>query len=142
MLVAGERAKLADFVADTIRWTFWPSLALALGLIVVGKPLLALFGPGFADGFPLMLVLVIGLMARASVGPAERLLSMQGEQRASAAIYAGAFAVNLVLCLILIPRFGLIGAAGATASAIVCESILLFTVARSRLGLHAFIVGG
>lgn len=139
--VAGETGKLADFVAATIRWTFWPSLALAIGLIVIGKPLLALFGPGFADGYPLMFVLVVGLMARASVGPAERLLSMQGEQRASAAIYAAAFAANLVLCLILIPRFGLIGAAAATATAIVCESVLLFIVAKRRLGVHAFIVG-
>jgi O-antigen/teichoic acid export membrane protein len=139
---AGESETLATFVADTVRWTFWPSLALAIGLIIAGMPLLALFGPGFADGFPLMLVLVIGLMARASVGPAERLLSMQGEQRASAAIYAGTFAVNLVLCLLLIPHFGLIGAAAATATAIVCESIALFAVAKRRLGLHAFIVGG
>ena len=140
--VAGEPEGLATFVTDTVRWTFWPSLALAIGLIIVGRPLLALFGPGFAEGFPLMCVLVVGLMARASVGPAERLLSMQGEQRASAAIYAGAFAVNLALCLLLIPRFGLIGAAAATATAIVCESILLFAVAKRRLGLHAFIVGG
>jgi O-antigen/teichoic acid export membrane protein len=139
--VAGERAKLADFVAGTIRWTFWPSLALAVALIIVGRPLLALFGPGFADGYPLMFVLVVGLLARASVGPAERLLSMQGEQRTSAAVYAGAFAVNLVLCLILIPRFGLIGAASATASAIVCESVSLFVAAKRRLGLHAFILG-
>jgi O-antigen/teichoic acid export membrane protein len=139
--VAGETEKLARFVTDTIRWTFWPSLAIAILLLAAGKPLLALFGPGFEDGYPLIFVLVIGLLARASVGPSERLLNMVGQQKACAFIYAAAFATNLVLCLLLIPRFGLMGAACATATAIVCESVLLFVITKRRLGLHIFIIG-
>jgi O-antigen/teichoic acid export membrane protein len=139
--VSGEHEKLARFVADTVRWTFWPSLALAIGLLVVGRPLLSLFGPGFSDGYPLIFVLVIGLLARAAVGPSERLLNMVGQQRACAMIYAGAFATNLVLCLVLIPRFGVIGAAASTATATVVESTLLFVVAKRRLGLHVCVLG-
>jgi len=139
--VAGESEKLARFVGDTIRWTFWPSLALAIGLLVIGKPLLSLFGPGFSEGYPLIFVLVIGLLARASVGPSERLLNMVGQQRACAMIYACAFVTNLVLCLVLIPRFGLIGAAASTATAIVVESTLLFVITKRRLGLHIFVFG-
>jgi O-antigen/teichoic acid export membrane protein len=139
--VAGEPDKLAGFLKDAVRWTFWPSLALGLALLALGRPILALFGPGFTEGYPLMFVLAVGLMARASVGPAERLLSMQDQQRASAAIYAAAFATNLVLCLTLIPHFGLIGAAASTASAIIVESTLLFIVTKRRLGLHIFVFG-
>ena len=139
---AGEREKLARFAADTIGWTFWPSLTLAVALLVFGKPLLALFGPGFADGYPLIGILLVGLLARASIGPAERLLNMVGQQKACALVYACAFATNLGLCVLLIPRFGLIGAAVATATAIVSESALLFVAARHRLGLHIFILGG
>src|SRR5262249_61904004 len=122
--VAGEKEKLARFVGDTIRWTFWPSLALAIGLLLVGKPLLSLFGPGFSEGYPLIFVLVIGLLARASVGPSERLLNIVRQQRACAMIYPCAFATNLALCLILIPRLGLIGAPASTATAIVVSSTL------------------
>jgi O-antigen/teichoic acid export membrane protein len=139
--VAGEHEKLASFLKDAVRWTFWPSLAFGLALLALGEPILSLFGAGFTDGYPLMFVLIIGLIARASVGPAERLLSMQDQQMASAMIYACAFATNLVLCLVLIPRFGLIGAACSTASAIVCESTLLYVITKRRLGLHIFIVG-
>jgi O-antigen/teichoic acid export membrane protein len=139
--VAGEHEKLASFLKDAVRWTFWPSLVFGLALLALGEPILSLFGAGFTDGYPLMFVLVVGLIARASVGPAERLLSMQDQQMASAMIYACAFATNLVLCLILIPRFGLIGAACSTASAIVCESALLYVITKRRLGLHIFIVG-
>jgi O-antigen/teichoic acid export membrane protein len=79
------------------------------------------------------------MLARASVGPAERLLNMLGEQRACAFVYGAAFAVNVAACLLLIPRFGAVGAACATAAAIVVESVLLFLVIRIRLGIHSFI---
>jgi O-antigen/teichoic acid export membrane protein len=101
--------------------------------------LLSLFGPGFASGFPLMVVLACGLLARAAVGPAERVLSMIGQQRTCAAIYATAFATNLLLCFLLIPRFGLMGAAVATATAIMVESTMLFVLTKRRLGLHFFV---
>ena len=106
-------------MADAIRWTFWPSLALAVALLTLGRPILALFGQGFVDGYPLIFVMTVGLLARASVGPAERLLNMVGQQNVCAAIYCTAFAVNLTLCVILIPHFGLFGAAIATATAVV-----------------------
>ena len=51
-----------------------------------------------------MFILAIGMLARAAVGPAERLLNMLGERKQCAAVYAIAFAINLALCVILIPR--------------------------------------
>jgi O-antigen/teichoic acid export membrane protein len=54
-------------------------------------------------------------------------------------VYAGAFAINLGLCVILIPLFGPAGAAIATSTALIVESIFLFVVTRSRLGFHVFI---
>lgn len=132
---AGDRDRLARFLADAIRWTFWPSLGLAVILLAFGRPILGLFGPGFASGYPLMCIMMVGLIARAAMGPSERLLNMVGQQKTCAAIYGGAFAVNLILCIALIPRFGLFGAAAATATAVLTESALLFFVVRHRLGL-------
>jgi len=138
---AGDRQRLADILADSIRWTFWPSVAATVVILAMGQLLLSLFGARFVEGYPLMLILAVGLLARASVGPLERLLSMLGQQRVCALIYGTAFALNLVLCLTLIPRLGLEGAAIATSAALVVESILLFLATKSRLGLHAFIWG-
>ena len=89
-----------------------------------------------------MFILAVGMLARAAVGPAERLLNMLGERRNCAIVYAVAFAINLVLCMILIPRIGIEGAALATSTAIVAESIMLYLVAKRRLGFHVFIMGG
>jgi O-antigen/teichoic acid export membrane protein len=110
-------------------------------ILALGQPFLWLFGPKFTDGYPLMFVLAAGLLSRAAIGPVERLLNMLGEQRACAMVYAFAFATNLALCIVLIPRFGAMGAAFATSFAVLTESVLLFFVTRHRLGLHVLIWG-
>jgi len=136
----GEHAKLAEFVASATRWTFWPSLAATLVMLALGRPVLALFGPAFVAAYPLMFILGAGLLARSAVGPAERLLNMMGEQKACATVYCAAFGTNLVLSVLLAPRYGAPGVAVATATAIVLESVLLFIVARARVGLHVFVL--
>ena len=137
--VAGNKTQLAAFFADSIKWTFWPSLGATVVILALGKPILWLFGPQFVDGYVLMFILAIGPLARATVGPVERLLNMVGEQRACAFVYASAFAANIVLCVVLIPRFGVAGAAAAISGAMILEAVLLYAVARHRLGLHVFI---
>ncbi len=89
-----------------------------------------------------MFILAVGMLARAAVGPVERLLNMLGERKQCAFVYATAFAINLVLCVILIPRIGIEGAAVATSTALVVELIMLYLVAKRRLGFHVFIMGG
>jgi len=81
-------------------------------------------------------------MARASIGPVEKLLTMLGHQTLCAWVYAGAFVANIALNFALVPWFGLIGAGIATSSALVLETILLFILTKRRLGLHVFYWGG
>ena len=140
--VAGDTERLASFFRETIRWTFWPSLAACALILAFGKPLLWLFGASFEQGYIVMFILAVGMLSRAAVGPAERLLNMLGERKQCAAVYAGAFAINLGLCLLLIPPFGIEGAAVATSSALAVESIFLYRIAKRRLGFHVFILGG
>ena len=137
--ISGNKAELSAFLADSIKWTFWPSLAATIVILALGKPFLWLFGPQFVDGYYLMFILAVGPLARATVGPVERLLNMVGEQRACANVYAAAFITNIGLCVILIPLFGVAGAAIAISTAMMLESVLLFWVTRQRLGLHVFI---
>ena len=140
--VSGDREGLAAFLKQSVRLTFWPSLVVIVGLLALGHPLLRLFGREFTSGYYLMFIIAIGLLARASVGPAERLLNMLGERHACALVYAASFAISLILCVLMIPRLGLAGAAAASSIALVFESASLFLVAKYRLGLHCFIFGG
>lgn len=136
----GDRERLSAYLADAIKWTFWPSLAATIALLAVGKPLLWLFGPQFTAGWPVMAVLSIGLLARAAIGPIEKLLNMIGQQHLCAAVYAAAFLANFGLCVLLVPAYGGYGAAAATTTALVFETLLLFWIMR-RLGFHVLAFG-
>jgi O-antigen/teichoic acid export membrane protein len=128
-------ARLAEFARVTSAWTFWPSLAMGLVVLALGKPMLLLFGPGFDAGYPLLFVLVLGVVARAAVGPAESLLTMTGNQTVCAAIYAAALAINVGLTIWLIPLYGLWGAAIGMLGAVAFEAVVLTVVVWRRLGI-------
>lgn len=121
----GSAGQLALFARETVNWTFWPTVALAMVILLIGKPMLYLFGPGFDAGYPLLFVLILGVVARAAVGPAESLLTMTGHQNICAAAYAATLAINIGLNLLLIPQFGLWGAAIGTTVAMVFEAATL-----------------
>jgi len=139
-LVSGDdRTALAAFARQTVQWTFWPSLLVGLMVIAAGPFLLSLFGPAFGQGHMIMVVLFAGIIAKAMIGPGEVLLTMSGEHKICAVIYALALAANLGLNVTLIPAWGLIGAATATAAAMVIEAGLLHLTIRRRLGITMFV---
>jgi O-antigen/teichoic acid export membrane protein len=136
---SGNRAALEELVRTSVRWAFWPSVAVSIVVLLIGEWLLALFGPDFRGGAGLLIVLVFGILARASVGPMETLLTMAGHQRAVAGIFATAFAANVSLSLMLVPHLGLYGAAIATALAMTLEAVLVTAAVRSRFGFRVFV---
>jgi O-antigen/teichoic acid export membrane protein len=131
----GDRDRLAAFARETVAWTFWPSLAMALAVLAIGEPMLLLFGPGFEQGYPLLFPLVLGVVARSAVGPAEALLTMSGNQNVCAAVFAATLGVNLSLSVLLIPQFGLWGAAIATTLSMIFEATVLALTVRRKLGI-------
>ena len=136
-----DKERLSAYVTHAIKWTFWPSLAATLLLLAMGKPLLWLFGPQFTVGYDIMFIAAIGLVVRSAIGPVERLLNMLGHQHICALAYALAFVMNVVLCIVLVPRFGGHGAAAATSISLIFETVLLFSITRRRLGLHMLAFG-
>ncbi len=127
--------ELASFARETVSWTFWPSVFMAGVVLLLGEPMLGLFGPGFDAGYPLLFALVIGVVARAAVGPAESLLTMTGNQNVCAAVFALTLALNVALNFILIPQHGLWGAAIATTISMVFEAGALSLVVWRRLSI-------
>jgi O-antigen/teichoic acid export membrane protein len=138
--VAGDSKGLATFSMSTVRWVFWLSLFISVTILALGRPLLSLFGDDFVSAYPVMAILTLGVLARASVGPAERLLMMLGYHRACLCAYLAALGSNLAGCLLLAPAWGAIGVALATVGGFVVESALLFAIAKRGPGLHMFVL--
>ncbi|MDX3927631.1 MAG: lipopolysaccharide biosynthesis protein [Shinella sp.] len=138
MFEDGDRVALARFAGESARWSFWPSLAVGLVALAAGDFLLSLFGPAFTAGLSLMAILLIGILAKALVGPGEMLLTMAGEQKLCVTLYAAALAANIGLNFALIPAFGVTGAATATTTAMTIEAILLHVAVRRKLSIVLF----
>ena len=142
LVSSGSREEMAAFAGQTVRWAFWPSLAVGLAVLLAGPFLLSLFGPGFEAGHEVMIILFVGIIAKAMVGPGEVLLTMAGEQKVTVFVYGAALAVNIALNIVLIPVLGIAGAAAATALAMMTEALLLHITVRRRLGIVLFIGAG
>ena len=114
-------------------------LAAALFLLVIGKFLLSLFGSEFVAGYPVMVIIAIGLVLRATLGPAENVLNMLGEQNLCAAVLGASAVANIILNFALIPRYGLEGAATAISVSLVIAAILFFVAIKLRLNINIFV---
>jgi O-antigen/teichoic acid export membrane protein len=130
-----DRPALIATIHDAVNWTFWPSLAGAALLLLAGRSLLSLFGPEFQSGYPAMVILVVGLLIRASVGPAEFMLRMLGAQTQCAYVLGGTALLNVLLNLILVPAYGILGAATATSLTLISATIAFALVGRRVLNI-------
>ena len=136
----GDGEGVRGAVREGAAWTFVPSLTGAMLLLAVGRPLLAMFGPEFTAGYPIMLVLAAGFVVRAAVGPAEYVLRMLGEQKLCAVVLGATAVAYLVLSLLLVPRFGAMGAALANSASMTLSAGMFLVLARRRLGFDVSVL--
>lgn len=138
LFASEDRSSLARFAGQSVRWVFWPSLFVGGTALLLGNVLLSMFGEGFTAGYSIMVILFFGIMCKASVGPGEVLLTMAGEQALCVKLYVVALGANIGLNVLLIPLYGLKGAASAAALAMLVEAVLLHIAVRRRLGITLF----
>lgn len=139
---SGRHVELQKLMRGVVHSVFWPTLAAALGLLIFGDFALSFFGPEFRQGAPVLWILMVGFLAHAAFGPTEHVLNMTGHQKATAWAYGAAALCNIALNILLIPRFGLEGAAIATSASVTLTSIGLCVIVKRRLGISSFVGAG
>lgn len=91
------------------------AIPVAFVLAIFARPLLALlFGNEFGDAEVLLRVLLVGQFFNAITGPVSVFLVAIGRQAQYGLVVGIMLAINVVLNIILLPIFGVIGAAVAT----------------------------
>jgi O-antigen/teichoic acid export membrane protein len=107
--------ELATLYSVMTKWGLYVTLLGTSLVIAFADQLLLLFGPEFVVARNVLIILAIGQTLAASPGPVTFLLSMT-EYSKFESVNTIVFGIcNLVLNLLLIPRYGIIGAAIATA---------------------------
>lgn len=137
----GETERLQRLVTQSARLILVFSLPIALGMIALGRVYLAIFGAEFKTGYTALLILVVGQVFNAATGSGGWLLTMTGEERAAAWGIGISASVNVVAALVMVPLWGLNGAALATAGAFMLQNVVLVWLIWRRLGVHATPLG-
>jgi len=134
----GDRASLQRLATLSSRASLAVALPVALAFIFFGDGILGwVFGPAFAAGHTALAILALGQLVNSSLGFAGILLTMSGHERDTARGIAIASGCNIVLNLILIPPFGINGAATATGSTVLIWNVLLWQYAWRRLRIDS-----
>ena len=98
----------------TARWSMWPGLVMAWGLVLWGKQILGIFGPEFAAGAAVLAVLAAAKGVSVATGMCGKVLGITGKARLHLVNMILLVGGNLALNLVWIPRYGGLGAACAT----------------------------
>jgi O-antigen/teichoic acid export membrane protein len=136
-----DREKLQEAVWATTRATFWFTALAVAATLVAGPWLLAAFGKSFAAGYTSMWILGAGLTLRAVAGQSAELLITTGRQRDILIASVTALAFNVCLSFLLVPHYGIEGAAAATALAMGVRAIMLCLAVRNSLNLSVISFG-
>lgn len=133
-----DQKRLQRMVTLSARLIMAAAMPIALLLIFFGQPLLRwIFGVEFADGHLALAILCIGQLVNASMGSVGFLLNMTGHENETAKGVMIAAVSNILLNLLLIPRFSMEGAAAATAISLSVWNILLYRKVWQHLGVDS-----
>lgn len=134
--VLGDRSGLQRMITLSARFSL--TLALPLGgvLMLAGDDILsAVFGEEYRRAHTALAILCAGQIANAAMGSVGLLLNMTGFEKDMMVGLFIATLGNIALDLMLIPSFGLEGAAAAMAVSLVVWNLFMLVCARRRLGI-------
>ena len=108
------------------------AVVLIVAMAIGGPLVLWLFGPGFEQGLPALLVLGLILVVRAAFGPSSIVLSLNDRPWASLPAVGAGLGTLVILNVFLVPALADLGAALAALGSILVWSALLWREAYRR----------
>ena len=137
LYATGNLIGLQRLVTKSVRIIFWGSLPFAVGLLLLGHWVLLLWGSEFVEGYTTLVILVVGQVVNAAMGPVALLLIMTRYERDAAWGVGIGLCINVGLNLLLIPQWGFVGTAVATLISTIAWNILLVVLAFRQVGIYA-----
>lgn len=138
---AGEMEKLQRTITLSTRAVALVSFPVALVLILWGKELITLvFGVEYSGAATALSILCVGQLVNASVGSVAVVLNMTGNDKKTLYGVLVALVSNVSLAFIMIPLFGINGAAMGYAFSLSLWNITLMYMAKKHTGLNTFLI--
>jgi O-antigen/teichoic acid export membrane protein len=138
LFAVGDRREAAVIYRVTTAWLIamtWPLYLLA---VIYGPEVLAIFGHSYRAGHGVMVILGLTMLVATACGQVDMVLITTGRSSWSLANGLSALVVNVGLDVLLIPRFGITGAAIGWAAAIGVTNLVPLVQLAAAVRLHPF----
>lgn len=110
----GDRAQLGRMYQTTTKWVVTANLPMFLTLVLFPAEILSIFGRSFVAGSTALVLLACAIMADVSTGQCGIILDMTGHTMWKLVNSIVRLALSLGLSVLLIPHWGVVGAAAST----------------------------
>ena len=138
----GDIIALQSLVTLSARVILVITIPVVLIIAFAGELILGLaFGSDYKAGATSLAILAVGQLVNAMMGSVGFLLNMTGHERDLAIGVGIAALCNIVLNLMLVPNFGLEGAASATACSMILWNFWLWRTVQRKLGIKSTAFG-
>ena len=125
---AGQRAELSHVLSSTARWTSAAAIPVIVVVGLLRNDLMWVVNSSYGDLDALFILLLLPIpILKCSVGMAGNVVVMTGRPRLNLINGLTEGTLNVLLNLWLIPKFGLMGAAGASSIAAVVRATMEVT---------------
>jgi len=137
-IAEGRREEMRATIVKGRRWTYLGMAGVAAVAIAVFPRVIGLLyaDPAFAQSWAPFALLMLGILSASGYIPFGQILLMAGKPGWHSAYIAATVALNVLLNWILIPHYGLAGAAGATALSVCASVFFLKAIVRAQVGVR------
>jgi O-antigen/teichoic acid export membrane protein len=134
----GDRSTLEVMLKRVTYWNVSLAIPVFALLLLVPEALLGVFGPAYRTGATALTILAAGQLFNAATGPLGQVINMSGRPYLTLVNNAAVAGLNIVGCVILIPRYGLTGAACSTTASLTLVNLIKLVQVRALFGINPF----
>jgi len=134
---AGNMDDLQATVSRMSLFIMLVTLPIVLVMIFGGEMLLSIFGDSFTRGYTALMIMTVGQAVNAFAGPVGYVMNLTRLQWQASLIILFAVLLDIALNCLLIPRYGIIGAAISLSSSLIFWNVAMFLVIASKLGIYS-----
>jgi len=141
LYVQRDTRTLQSLVTKSTRLIFLWAFGVALAILLFGKELLVwLVGEQFAGAYPPLVILAVGRLVSVAAGPVTLMASMTHHEKDGVRALWLSVVLNIILNALLIPDYGITGAAAATMTSLVLRNVYLSYMLTRRINIRCGIV--
>jgi O-antigen/teichoic acid export membrane protein len=118
----------------TSKLIFWLSFPIFILLTLGAKWIMGIYGHEFVIGYQCLIFLTIGQVFNTACGPVAQMLNATGYHKQFRNISIAGACINIITNLLLIPRFGIEGAAISNATSMVLWNLIGTIYIRKKFG--------